>query len=78
MQTVYRVDAYAELVEQIRNDLRLQHPEWIQPSGQSPMCDFYAARLIELLSVPGESKMVTVSDIPIFPNAKNSLAPIFS
>jgi len=74
----HKIGTYAELVEQIRNDLRLQHPEWIQPNGQSPMCDFYEARLIELLSAPEESKMVTVSDLPIFPNAKNSLAPIFS
>lgn len=78
MQTAYKIDTYADLVQQIRNDLRLQHPEWIQPNGQSPMCDFYEARLIELLSIPGESKMVAVSDISIFTNATNSPAPIFS
>ena len=38
-----------ELREQIHNDLRLQHPEWVEPSGESPMCDFYEARLLELL-----------------------------
>jgi hypothetical protein len=76
----HRVDTYADLLQQIRNDLRLQHPEWIQPNGQSPMCDFYEARLIELLdaSILGESKMVAVSGIPILPTAKNSPAPIFS
>jgi hypothetical protein len=78
MQTAYKAHTYAELVRQIRNDLRLQHPEWIQPNGQSPMCDFYEARLIELLSIPGKSKMVAVSDIPMFTNTKNSPAPIFS
>jgi hypothetical protein len=29
--------------------LRAQHPEWVQPNGQSPMCDAYEARLKELL-----------------------------
>jgi len=44
---VHKVDTYANLVRQIRNDLRLQHPEWIEPNGHSPMCDSYEARLIE-------------------------------
>ena len=44
-----KLDTYGGLLQQIRNDLRLQHPEWIEPNGQSPMCDFYEARLIKLL-----------------------------
>src|SRR6516162_2758389 len=40
---------YAELRQQIHDDLRLQHPEWIQPDGESPICDSYEARLMELL-----------------------------
>ena len=53
----HKVDTYAHLVQQIRNDLLRQHPEWIQPNGQCPMCDSYEARLIKLLdaSTPGES-----------------------
>jgi len=53
----HKNDTYADLLQQIRNDLRLQHPDWIQPNGQSPMCDSYEARLIELLdaSIPGGS-----------------------
>ena len=43
-------DRYVNLVQQIRNDLRLQHPDWIQPNGQCPMCDSYEARLMELLA----------------------------
>jgi hypothetical protein len=78
----HKVDTYADLLQQIRNDLRLQHPEWIQPNGQCPMCDSYEARLIELLdaSIPGESNddLVAVSDITTLPNAENSLAAIFS
>jgi hypothetical protein len=45
----HRIHTYAELRHQIHNDLRIQHPEWIEASGDSPMCDFYEARLMELL-----------------------------
>jgi hypothetical protein len=75
-----QVDTHAGLLRQIRNDLRLQHPEWIQPNGQSPMCDFYEARLIELLdsSIPRESSdnTVAVTDVPTLPAAENSMAAI--
>jgi hypothetical protein len=78
----HKIDTYAGLLQQIRNDLRLQHPEWIQPNGQCPMCDSYEARLIELLdaSIPGESNddLVAVCDITTLWNAENSLAAIFS
>jgi hypothetical protein len=37
------------LVQQIHDDLRSQHPEWIQPNGECPMCDSYEARLVELV-----------------------------
>ena len=38
----------------IHDDLRKQHPEWVLPNGESPICDVYEARLMELLSlVPG-------------------------
>lgn len=43
--------SYADLRKQIHNDLRVQHPEWVQPNGESPMCDSYEARLIETLDV---------------------------
>ena len=53
----HKVHTYADLLQQIRNDLRIQHPEWIQQNGESPMCDSYEARLMELLdaSRPMES-----------------------
>ena len=35
--------------QQIHDDLRRRHPEWVQPNGESPMCDSYEARLRELL-----------------------------
>jgi hypothetical protein len=46
---VHEVQTYADLRKQIHEDLRSQHPEWIQPNGDSPICDSYEARLIELL-----------------------------
>lgn len=44
------VDTFAALKFQIHNDLRAQHPEWIEPNGDCPTCDSYEARLAELLN----------------------------
>ena len=44
-----QIHTYTELQQQIHDDLRIQHPEWVQPNGESPMCDSYDARLMELL-----------------------------
>jgi type II secretory pathway pseudopilin PulG len=44
-----QIHTYTELRQQIHDDLRVQHPEWVQPDGKSPMCDSYEARLMELL-----------------------------
>jgi len=44
-----QVHTYADLRKQIHDDLRIQHPEWVQPNGESPMCDSYEARLMETL-----------------------------
>ena len=49
LATSQKIRTYAELLQQIHDDLRTQHPEWVEPNGQSTMCDFYEARLIELL-----------------------------
>jgi hypothetical protein len=53
-----RAQTLADLRKQVHNDLRTQHPEWIQPNGESPMCDSYEARLVELLEgfSPTEAK----------------------
>ncbi len=45
----HEIHTYSALLRQIHNDLRIQHPEWIQPNGESPLCDSYEARLMELL-----------------------------
>jgi hypothetical protein len=47
-------ESIANLRQQIHYDLRRQHPEWVLPNGESPMCDAYEARLMNLLAlVPG-------------------------
>jgi hypothetical protein len=47
----HQIHTYTELRQQIHDDLRIQHPEWVQPNGESPMCDSYEARLMELLGI---------------------------
>ena len=44
----HQAHTYSELRQQIHDDLRIQHPEWVKASGECPMCDAYEARLIEL------------------------------
>jgi hypothetical protein len=62
-----KFETYADLLRQIRNDLRRQHPEWIQANGQCPMCDRYESRLLKLLdgSTPGQSVVAA-----LVPNAE--------
>jgi hypothetical protein len=45
-----QIHTYAELRQQIHHDLRIQHPEWVQPNGESPICDSYEVRLMELVN----------------------------
>src|SRR6266403_766494 len=33
-----QIHTYAELRQQIHDDLRIQHPEWLEPNGESSMC----------------------------------------
>ena len=39
----HQIHTYAELHQQIHDDLRIQHPEWVEANGESSM------RLVELL-----------------------------
>ena len=45
-----QVHTCADLGKQIHLDLRIQHPEWVQADGESPVCDSYEDRLMELLA----------------------------
>jgi hypothetical protein len=50
MAVPHQIHTYTELLHQIHDDLRIQHPEWVQPNGEAPMCDSYEARLMEQLN----------------------------
>ena len=39
----------SELQQQIHDDLRIQHPEWVERNGECPTCDSYESRLTEML-----------------------------
>ena len=41
----------ADLRQQIHDDLRRQHPDWVLPNGECPLCDAYEARLMDLLAL---------------------------
>jgi hypothetical protein len=47
-----------ELQHQIHEDLRVQHPEWVEPNGDCPTCDSYELRLAELLGLIWRSNAV--------------------
>ena len=49
------IRTYAELQQHIRDALRKQHPEWIEPDGSSPTCHSYERRLAELLALFAKS-----------------------
>jgi len=50
-----QIHSYTELQQQIQEDLRIQHPEWIEANGNCPTCDSYEARLAELLKLTQRS-----------------------
>jgi len=62
MVMLHEVHTYADLRKQIHEDLRIQHPEWIQPNGESPLCDSYEGRLMETLQSLNQSKRYNSSD----------------
>jgi hypothetical protein len=43
----HQIHTYTELQQQIHDDLRIQHPEWVESNGECPMCDSHEARLME-------------------------------
>ena len=48
-------NAIADLRQQIHDDLRRQHPEWVLPNGECPTGDAYEARLMDLLGLMSDS-----------------------
>jgi len=58
------IHSYTELQQQIHEDLRVQHPEWVEPNGECPTCDSYESRLAELLVISQRSNEVSVRTSP--------------
>jgi len=50
------VEPYVQLQQQIHEALRKEHPEWVEPNGECPICEAYESRLAELLGVSSGSE----------------------
>jgi hypothetical protein len=46
-----KIRSYTELRKLIRASLRMQNPKWVEPNGESAICDSYEARFAELLGL---------------------------
>ena len=70
--------SYAELQEQLRHDLLAQHPEWVDPYGNSPVLDWYDRRLAKVIAIVQSANeqplnraataTITSRDLPSGPN----------
>ena len=63
------IHSYSELQRQIHEDLRVQHPEWVQPNGDCPTCDSYESRLAELLGLTQRVNSVGMKPLPFLGHA---------
>jgi murein L,D-transpeptidase YcbB/YkuD len=52
----HQAHTYTELKQQIHDDLRTQHPEWIEPTGECLKCAEHEARLKKLLEALARSE----------------------
>ena len=73
--TSHQIHTYTELEQQIHEDLRVQHPEWVEPTGECPECDEHEARLKELLDTftqkgPNESSLLSADIKGVEPQLK--------
>jgi hypothetical protein len=50
------VQAYVQLQRQMHEALLREHPEWVEPNGDCPMCEAYESRLAELLGLSPHSE----------------------
>ena len=66
------IHTYTDLKRQIHEDLRTQHPEWIERDGQCPECDQHEARLMELLERRGQTESNTEGEPAIGGKASNN------
>jgi hypothetical protein len=50
------VEPYVQLQRQMHEALLKEHPEWVQPNGECPMCEAYESRLAELLGLSSQGE----------------------
>ena len=55
------IRSYTQLQRQIHDALRVEHPEWVEPNGDCPMCESYESRLAELLGLSSPHNHQTVA-----------------
>ena len=55
------IGSYIELQRQVHDALRVEHPEWVKPNGDCPMCESYESRLVELLGLSSPKLDQTVA-----------------
>jgi hypothetical protein len=55
--TFDKIRSYAELQNLIRVSLRVQNPDWVEPNGDSPLCDSYEARFAELVGLRDDKEL---------------------
>jgi hypothetical protein len=62
-----QIHTYTELRQKIHDDLRIQHPEWVEPNGESSMC------LMELLdTLTGRGSNESIATVHrVFEQASN-------
>jgi hypothetical protein len=63
------IHSFTELQQQIHQDLRVQHPEWVEPNGECPTCDSYELRLAELLGLTQRSQAAKTQPAVFFGHA---------
>ena len=47
---------YVQLRRQVHEALLKEHPEWLKPNGECPMCEIYESRLAESLRLASSSE----------------------
>jgi hypothetical protein len=71
------VPGYGTLQRHMRVALRAQHPEWINPNGDSPTCDLYESRLAHVLSLSSAAEpWPTTKNARRFAIAGESAVPV--
>ena len=54
----HQIHTYTELRQQIHDDLPIQHPEWVEPNGESLMC---LMKLLDSLTQTGIQRVYRIA-----------------